>query len=386
MRGFALALLVTLATPPIAIAQRPGRMPTDPAADRAFFAGRYDEALRLHRAREAECIKQRGNDEYCIDLMLVVTNVLVRQGDYAAAEKQARRVLAFAEGALGPQATDVASALTNLGMVLMQMDRLEEAEPLLRRAVAIDDATLDLYSPERAIGLNNLAGLLQAQRRHAEAEPLYRHIVEILEFFSKDEQLVRALNNLAANQLGQDRTDEALALYRRALTLQIRIAGIDHPRSAELRANYAVALSAAGRSDEAERGYREALATYDRLDMGQSQSALPLLLNLSDMLIGQGRVEEATALLERARTAYTAHRPGGRLRVRGEILLGRSLMRLGHYAQARATLRRTTSEIVERSREGQASGEVSRASLRDGSSAFHALLETNWVLANDTAH
>jgi tetratricopeptide (TPR) repeat protein len=70
-----------------------------------------------------------------------------------------------------------------------------------------------------ARGLNNLAVLLWATNRLAEAEPLYRRALGIDEksFGPEHPNVARDLNNLAELLRATNRLAEAESLYRRAL-------------------------------------------------------------------------------------------------------------------------------------------------------------------------
>jgi tetratricopeptide (TPR) repeat protein len=73
----------------------------------------------------------------------------------------------------------VARDLNNLGLLLLETNRLSEAEPLLRRALAIDEASYGLCHPELVPDLWNLAALLLETNRLSEAEPLLRRAAAI---------------------------------------------------------------------------------------------------------------------------------------------------------------------------------------------------------------
>ena len=97
-----------------------------------------------------------------------------------------------------------------------------------------------------AIRLNNLALLLQATNRLAEAEPLMRRALAIDEkSYGPDHPDVAIdLNNLAMLLHDTNRLDEAEPLMRRALAIFETSLGPDHPNTVTARDNLA-ALEAA---------------------------------------------------------------------------------------------------------------------------------------------
>jgi tetratricopeptide (TPR) repeat protein len=82
-----------------------------------------------------------------------------------------------------------------------------------------------------ARGLNNLAVLLSATSRLAVAEPLYRRALAVDEksFGPDHPNVARGLNNLAFLLSDTNRLAEAEPLYRRALAIDEKSFGPDHP-------------------------------------------------------------------------------------------------------------------------------------------------------------
>ncbi len=96
--------------------------------------------------------------------------------------------------------------------------------------------------------LNNLAWLLQATNRLAEAEPLYARALAINEksYGPDHPDVARDLNNLALLQ-ATNRLAEAEPLMRRALAIFENSLGPDHPNTAIVRKNLAALEAALGK-------------------------------------------------------------------------------------------------------------------------------------------
>ena len=79
--------------------------------------------------------------------------------------------------------------------------------------------------------LNNLAVLYTEQGRYAEAEPLYKRALAIDEkaLGPDHPDVATALNNLAGLYDDQGRYAEAEPLYKRALAIREKALGPDHP-------------------------------------------------------------------------------------------------------------------------------------------------------------
>ena len=109
---------------------------------------------------------------------------------------------------------DDADALTNFGIVLTDLGRLDEAVVICRRALEI--------KPDYARAHNNLGNALLDLGRFDEAAACFYRALEIKHDYA------RAHNNLgnALDKLG--RLDDAMASYRRALDMQPDYAGAHH--------------------------------------------------------------------------------------------------------------------------------------------------------------
>jgi len=105
-----------------------------------------------------------------------------------------------------------------------------------------------------AKSLNNLAALYHDQGKYAEAEPLYQRAMRIDEkAFGPDHPgLATDLNNLAELYRVQGRYAEAEPLYKRSLAIKEKSLGPEHPDVATSLENYADLLRETERVKEAE--------------------------------------------------------------------------------------------------------------------------------------
>jgi tetratricopeptide (TPR) repeat protein len=108
-------------------------------------------------------------------------------------------------------------------------------------------------STARPSRLNNLATLFYATNRLAEAEPLYRRALAIDEkSFGPDHPKVATdLNNLALLLRATNRLAEVEPLYRRALAIFEKCFGPNHPHFRTTMNNYATLLAAMSLSEDA---------------------------------------------------------------------------------------------------------------------------------------
>eukprot|EP00611_Tribonema_gayanum_P025466 TRINITY_DN5799_c0_g1_i1.p1 TRINITY_DN5799_c0_g1~~TRINITY_DN5799_c0_g1_i1.p1 ORF type:complete len:1475 (-),score=383.17 TRINITY_DN5799_c0_g1_i1:283-4707(-) len=130
------------------------------------------------------------------------------------------------------------AALSSLGLLLMDQDRLEEAKGFLSRALDADRALYGRDHPEVAEDLTNLAyliccleGAVPANKGGMTlAEKFLRRALEVFEAARRQGRcnaatLANAVNNVAAAVRTRGALDEAAQLYRRALLLRTSTAG-----------------------------------------------------------------------------------------------------------------------------------------------------------------
>ena len=237
--------------------------------------------------------------------------------------------------------SDDPAVLNNLGSRYYSAGRYTEAEPLLNRAVEIWSAD-SAAQPQFATALHNLAAVYRAQGRFAEALPLYERALELRQAVAgpNDPTLLPLLNNLALlyrdladlnrarrtaaraisiaesqgvvetadgaagfRALGavleaQGRIAEAKVALRRAMAIDERVLGPDHPSTADTINELALAYRHEGQWNEAARLYRRALAIYQA---APNSSQVPVALNnLAQTLAAQRQRNEAERLFRQA--------------------------------------------------------------------------------------
>jgi len=198
---------------------------------------------------------------------------------------------------------NLAEAHGNLGTALRGLGRLEEAVASYRRALQCN--------PKFAVAHSNLGNALRSLGNLEEAVASYRRALAI------DPRYPEASNNLGNALLDLGLLEDAIACYSIAVELK--------PDFAEAHSNRGNALRGLGRLDQAVASYRRALDL--KPDFAGAHS------NLSDALRDQGKCEEA---LNSSRLAIEIdpHLAGAHLS------LGNALLDLGRLEEAAASYRR----------------------------------------------
>src|SRR5271166_3158485 len=155
-----------------------------------------------------------------------------------------------------------------------------------------------VLEPKATRIMNDLAVWLNNRAEHGEAEPLYRRALAIDEkSFGRDHPNVASrLNNLAGLLRATNRLAEAEPLYRRALAIDEKSFGPEHPNVAIRLNNLALLLSDTDRLAEAEPLYRRALAIDEKSFGPEHPNVAIRLNNLAELLRATNRLAEAEPL------------------------------------------------------------------------------------------
>jgi tetratricopeptide (TPR) repeat protein len=219
-------------------------------------------------------------------------------------EKRFADAIGFLDAALNAEPDDV-SALSNLGLALSAVGRLDEALRAYDRAIA--------GSPNLAALHYNRANVLQSQGCRAEAVLAYDRALALRPAF--EEALANRGN--ALREMG--RNEDALASYERALRV--------NPLFVEALFNKAILLDQIGRP-------REALAAFDNALSVDGKSARGYLLR-AGLLKRLGKPESALRDFTKATRADPRHAIAHALR-------GDQLNELGRHDEALKSFVRAT--------------------------------------------
>ena len=170
-----------------------------------------------------------------------------------------------------------------------------------RAASASYREALELRNDDGA-SLSNLAVSLGSAGDYEQAEPLLKRALAIQEKALGPEHPSTALglNNLAGLYHKQGRYEQAEPLYQRALAIRKKTLGPEHPTTATSLNNLAGIYRSQGRYEEAEPLYDRALAIQEKA-LGPEHPTTALgLNNLAGLYHKQGRYEEAEPLYDRA--------------------------------------------------------------------------------------
>ncbi len=205
----------------------------------------------------------------------------LHRGQFGEAETLHHQVLAIHERTLGPEHPGTATSMSNLGRVLDLQGKYEDAEKIYRRALVVREKVLGGEHPDVATSLNNLAKVLQELGRDKQ--------------ISVSESRARA--RVGA---GLGIVTEIEGMYRRALAIQDKSLGREHPSTALTLNNLGGVLALRGDFAQAEQMQRAALGTMEKVFGEQHPDTAAVLTSLSLALDRQGKIAEAEASFQRA--------------------------------------------------------------------------------------
>jgi tetratricopeptide (TPR) repeat protein len=239
--------------------------------------------------------------------------VLFGEGDFAAAEKLDREVLARRRRVLGAENPDTLRTLNNLATAIgrqargmpdgrERQARFAEAEKLQREQLELSRRVMGPEHPNTLGSMGNLASTLADQERYAEAQELERQTTELqTRVLGPDHPSTMGnLMNLGFSLEKLHRYEEAEKVYRKVLEGQQRVLGPEHPDTLLSMDNLNNAIAEQGRYAEAEKLCRETLEIRTRVLGGEHPDTAMSEYELSGLVARQKRPGEALTLLRHA--------------------------------------------------------------------------------------
>ncbi len=275
-------------------------------------------------------------------------NALLDAGRFDDARAAYQRALALRERRLGAAHPQVASTLSNLGLVAERQGDTVGARQFHERAISVARAGLGEDHPTMAELTNNLAVLDYSLGDIARAKAGFTRTLALVRAGGSrgHRAVARVLGNLALCETESGDPAAALPLLDEALALQLASLGPDHPDVAMTLNNRGSAQRRLGRLAAAQADYARALEIRTQV-LGEHHGERGQTLdNLGLVALAQGDAAGALALHEQALAIFTAlhgeqhDKVAGALvhRSTAELALGQREVALASARRARAIL------------------------------------------------
>jgi serine/threonine-protein kinase len=288
-------------------------------------SGDYDEAVPLLERSVAIRKKIYGAAHPLVGFAEIgLASVYADVNRPDAAQTLAEHALAIFRATLPATHPKISEALNMLVVIHVGRRDFASAVPLAREVLARFRSTLGATHPNTLTAMNNLAYALSHSGQWAEAERLQRDV--LAQHGSSNGQIDAALDceNLASTLIREGKYTEAVIYERNAVTLQRQREGVGSANTAIALRELGTAEELAGRSADAERDFRAALAIGEKLAQAHKIDMFNWKVPLADFLIGADRCAEAVPLLESSKAEFDrAHGVGDPVRpLEIHLLLG----------------------------------------------------------------
>jgi eukaryotic-like serine/threonine-protein kinase len=176
----------------------------------------------------------------------VLSSIQLDLGKYTAALKTLARANAIFEKAMGADSPEVAHVLMNEGIAEGQLGHLAESLELFKRSATLYERKVGKDSPQAAEVQMYVATTLDQLGRTAESLPLHQRVMAADTSAERDLDLSRECVAFGDWHAKQEKWPEALALYRRAISLREKDSGPNSPKLTEALVGAANAQLAVG--------------------------------------------------------------------------------------------------------------------------------------------
>jgi tetratricopeptide (TPR) repeat protein len=270
--------------------------------------GQYQDALPI--LNESLQLEPQLHDRSRIDTLLELGRARIGVGDLAGAEAPLQEALHLSQSTSGASGIDSAHALWALGMLRHQQGQFGAAKELYKQSLTLLESAGAPQSDVSAV-LDDLGKIYVREQQWSLARQTYERALVIDRRVLGDDhpRVAVRLAGLAivAQNLGDFATAESL--YRDALKRNERVYGERHPETAAARGNLGLLLQREGRLKEAEPELRGALEVMlslygpDNYNVGYARVSLAMLLH------DQGKLGEAESEFRQALAIYDRSLP-----------------------------------------------------------------------------
>ena len=270
--------------------------------------GQYREALPI--LTESLSLQPQTHDKTRIAALLELGRAHWNAGDLSGAETPLQEALHLSQDNYGAASQESGRSLWALAQFRYQQSRFGEAKELYSRSLDILENTSAPATDVSAL-LDDLAQVYADEQQWALAKQTYERALEIDRRVLGDDhpRVAMRLNNLAvvAQHIGDLKLAETL--FRDAIRRDERAYGDQHPQTGKARGNYGLLLQREGRLAEAEPLLRDALDVQLKLYGPNSSNVGYARVSLAMLLDDEGNLPESEMEFRQAIATYDKSLP-----------------------------------------------------------------------------
>jgi len=270
--------------------------------------GQYTDALPI--LGESLALQAQSHDKSRIDTLLELSRARVGAGDLNGAEAPAQQALQLAQHDFGAESLESGLSLRALGRLRQQQGRLGEAKELYKRGLGILETTSAPPTDVSAL-LEDLAQIYSDEHQWTLAKQTYERALDIDRRVLGDDHPRVAIHMLNLAVVAQNMGDlkQAETLYRNAIHRMERALGEQHPQVADAKGDYGLLLQREGRLAEAEPLLRGALDIRLKLDGPDNYNVGYARVSLAMLLHDEGDLSDAESEFRQALAIYDKSLP-----------------------------------------------------------------------------
>jgi tetratricopeptide (TPR) repeat protein len=271
-------------------------------ATRSHRQGRFESASQLYDSALATSQAFPAGDSRTLQTLSQRAELRLSQGQYEAAERDYRAIIAAERSNSPRNAEQLANALNDLAVFYLDLERIAEAETLLVEAIEIRTTLYGGDHPFVAALLQNLGDAERRAANYPVAEQLLLRSLSIYARSGRDfwRNASIAQNNLALLQAATGREHDSETNHLDAIRLSIKARGERNTDVGVFVRDLATLYADQGRLGEADDLYRSSISIL-RDGLGESSHQLSKTYRAySAMLSAAGRSREAAEFRRRA--------------------------------------------------------------------------------------
>ena len=268
--------------------------------------GQYRDALPI--LDESLQLQAQSHDASHIETLLELGHARMYMGDLRGAEQPLQEALHLAQTDFGAKSVESGHSLWSLGMLRYQQGQYSQAKDLFIRSLNILQQS-SAPPTDVSVVLDDLATIYTREQQWALAKQTYERALDIDRRILGDDhpRVAQRLENLATVAQNMGELKQAEALYLDALRREEHAYGDKHFETTVFKSNYGLLLQREGRLAEAEPLLRSVLDMRlsllgpDHYMVGYSRVSLAMLLHDKGDLAGaDSQFRQALAIYDKS--------------------------------------------------------------------------------------